>query len=179
MDFMYQPTEFELKLSVLYVIKNLKTKATAPLLHNIIGSAVKTNYFEIGHITYLLIESKNLKEMVIDKETCYVITNEGVVTTEYFYKSIPYSVREKLLDAVDEINKQVKFESEIKADIEPISERIFMTKCEINENGEKLLGLELNVGSREMAKKCSEYFKDHYEEIYQKIVTIMCSEIKD
>ncbi|MBE7038991.1 MAG: DUF4364 family protein [Ruminococcaceae bacterium] len=179
MEFMYQPTELELKLSVLYVIKHLKTKATGPLLHNIIGSVVKTNFFEIGHIVYLLIESKNLTEMMIDNETAYIITNEGEASVGYFYKDIPYSVREKLLNAVDKINKQIKFESEIIADIEPASYKSFMTKCEINEGGEKLLGLELNVGTREMAKKCSEYFKEHYEEIYTKIVTIMCSEIKD
>ena len=59
MEFMYQPTEFELQLSVLYVIKNLKTKATGPLLHSIIGSVAKTNFFEIGHVVSLLIESKN------------------------------------------------------------------------------------------------------------------------
>ena len=179
MEFMYQPIEFELQLSVLYVIKNLKTKATGPLLHSIIGSVAKTNFFEIGHVVSLLIESKNLKKMMIDNETAYIITDNGEVTIGYFYKEIPFSMREKLLDEVYKVNKKIKFESEIIADIEPISERIFMTKCEINEGGEKLLGLELNVGSREMAKKCSEYFKEHYEEIYTKIVTIMCSEIKD
>lgn len=179
MDFIYQPTELELKLSVLYVINNLKTHATAPLLHNILGCVLKTNYFEIGHIIYLLIENENLKETMIDNETAYVITNEGVVTIDYFYNSIPYSIREKLLNEVENINKQVKFESRIKADIEPISHKNFMTKCEINENGEKMLGLELNVGSREMAQKCSDYFKKHYQDIYQKIIAIMCSKLDD
>ena len=53
-----------------------------------------------------------------------------------------------------------------------------MAKCEINENGEKLLDLALNVGSREMAKKCAAYFKENYEEIYQKILEIMCSKLE-
>lgn len=177
-DFLYRPTEYELELSVLYVIKNLKTGATAPLLHNIVGSAVKTNFFEIGHITYLLIDNGSLKEISFDGDTVYTITDTGVTNINYFYKSIPYSVREKLLDAVDEVNKRVKFESEIKADILPISERVFMAKCEINENGERLLDLALNVGSREMAKKCAAYFKENYEEIYQKILEIMCSKLE-
>ncbi len=177
-DFLYRPTEYELQLSVLYVIKNLKTGATAPLLHNIVGSAVKTDFFEIGHITYLLIDNGCLKEISFDGDTVYTITDTGITNINYFYKSIPYSVREKLLDAVDEVNKRVKFESEIKADILPISERVFMAKCEINENGEPLLDIALNVGNRETAKKCAAYFKEHYEEIYQKILEIMCGKLE-
>ena len=53
-----------------------------------------------------------------------------------------------------------------------------MAKCEINENGEPLLDIALNVGNRETAKKCAAYFKEHYEEIYQKILEIMCGKLE-
>ncbi len=177
MEFCYRPTEYELKLSVLYVIDSLKVSATAYVLNAVMSAAVKTSYFEVGHITYLLMEDGEVEELTIDGQAVFSITPKGKAAIGYFYHSIPFSVREKLLKKAEEINRQAKRDAEVIAECVPVNHREYMASLKISESGDTLLRVDLNTGSLEMAQRVASHFKKNHEEIYHKILEILTGDL--
>ncbi|MBE7052827.1 MAG: DUF4364 family protein [Ruminococcaceae bacterium] len=174
MDFVYRPSEYELKLSVLFVVKNLKTSASAPIISEIISSVVETDFFELGHLTHTLVESENLEVFEIDSNKVFSITDTGEDTLKFFYNDIPFSVREKFIKKIDEVNRQVYLDSLVTAKVYPVNEKgETMVQCEINDLGERIFNLELTVGSFNVASSIAEKFKQNSEEIYQEIIKLL------
>ena len=58
MKTMYKPNEYEMKLIILYVIKNLKTSATYTILDYVVSSCVDLNYFDLEQYIGNLIETE-------------------------------------------------------------------------------------------------------------------------
>lgn len=118
-------------------------------------------------------KSGYIKNIELNGETVFSITDSGEAAIKYFYHSIPYSVREKFLKSIEVINRQAKSESEIIVKCIPVNESEYMVECEINEAGESLLKLSLNAGNREMAESAAQKFKDNHGEIYNMIIRAM------
>lgn len=174
MDFVYRPTEYELKLSVLFVVNNLKVSATAGIISEIISSVVETDFFELGHLTHSLVESGNLEVFEIDSNKVFSLTETGEGTLKFFYNDIPFSVREKFIKKVDEVNRKSFQDALVTAKVFPVNEKGgTMVQCEINDLGERVFNLELAVGSFGVASSIAERFKQNSEEIYQKIIEML------
>lgn len=174
MDYIYRPTEYELKLSVLFVIKNLKVSATAGIISEIICSVVQTDFFELGHITHSLVETENLEVFEIDSNNVFSLTPTGENTLKYFYNDIPFSLREKFIAKIDEINRKNYEAAQVSATVFPVNERgECIVQCEINDLGERIFNLEVMMGSFKAASAIAENFKQNNEEIYQKIIEII------
>ena len=54
MDFTYIPTEYEIKLMVLYTVANLKIASSYTMIDYVISSCANVNYFELERYIYLL-----------------------------------------------------------------------------------------------------------------------------
>ena len=174
MDFVYRPTEYELKLSILFVVKNLKTDATPSVISEIICSFVKTDFFELGHLTHSLVESKNVDVYEIDSSKAFSLTDLGESTIKFFYNDIPFSLREKYIKKIDEINRASFKNMQISAKAFQINEKGECgVQCEINDLGERIFNLELTVGSYKMASAIASKFKENSEEIYKKITELL------
>ena len=73
MEYTYIPTEYEIKLMILYTVKEVKMPSSYTLIDFVISSCANVNYFELEpHITDLL-DSQNLKEYISDGERYYVV----------------------------------------------------------------------------------------------------------
>lgn len=176
MDFTYKPTDFELQLAVLYVIKNIKATVDAQMLSSCICSCLDTNFFSVGDATEKLRESDNISEIKVDGRDGFSLTDKGENTIEYFYKSLPFSIREKLVAACDGVNERLKIEARVIAEPVAVDDHTFLARCEIYEYGEPLFKLDLNVGGFDTAKKVCEYFKENNMEIYNKVFKVMFNE---
>ncbi len=177
MDFVYRPSEYELKLSVLFVVKNLKVSASAPIISEIISSIVETDFFELGHLTHSLVESGNLDVYEIDSNKVFSLTETGEGTLKFFYNDIPFSIREKFIKKVDEINRKTFLEALVTAKVFPVNEKgEAVVQCEINDVGERIFNLELTAGSFGTASSIAENFKKNSEKIYQEIIKLLTEE---
>ena len=179
MDFVYRPSEYELKLSVLFVVKNLKVSATAGIISEIICSFVQTDFFELGHLTHSLVESDNLEVFEIDSNKVFSLTEAGKNTLKFFYNDIPYSLRDKFAKKIDDINRKSFEAALVNAKVYPVNEKgECVVQCEINDLGERIFNLELMMGSFKAASSIAEKFKENSQEIYQKIIEIITSDKK-
>lgn len=174
MDFVYRPTEYELKLSIMFVIKNLKVSATAGILSEVICNCVKTDFFELGHLVHSLVDTGNVEVFEIDSNKVFSLTDLGENTLSYFYNDIPFSFRDKLIKIINDINRKSYENTQVTAKVFPINEKgECVVQCEINDLGERVFNLELTMGSFGAASSMADKFKKNSEEIYKKIIELM------
>ncbi|MBE7030883.1 MAG: DUF4364 family protein [Ruminococcaceae bacterium] len=174
MDFRYRPTEQEIKLMILYVISSLRVNATYTLLDYIIARSAAVNYFELEEHLRSLSESGNLTELTVEGNLIYSLTDSGEETAGFFAERIPYSVREKIDIAVNEINKKHTAGNVVAADYHPINETEYTVTCTIVEHHVPLLKLEVYAGEVERAKKMANYVRNHTNEVYRDIMLALC-----
>ena len=171
MDFKYKPTEYEFKLIVLYIIRNLKLNVTNTMLSYVAENAVRTDFFELQEYVQKLAEEGKVDELVIEGNNVYSISDKGEEILDFFEQDIPYSVKEKLDNAMKEYIDAQNDENEAKAEFRMVSPTEYNVKCVIKENGSELLHMEFVAGSRETAKNFCDAFKDNEMEFYQRIMT--------
>lgn len=172
----YRPTEFELQIAVLYVIKNIRSIVDAQMVSSCISSCLDANFFEVGDAAQKLTEADNIAELKVEGKYGFSLTDKGEETVEYFYNSLPFSIREKLIIACEDINKKLKIEKQVVAEPVPIDDHTYMAHLEINEADRPMLKLDLTVGGLETARECCKIFKENNEKIYQEIFRIMFEE---
>ena len=106
MEFTYKPTEYEIKLIILFTIKSLKKNADYTLLDYVISQAANINYFELEPYIAELISKDNLMEYEADGKTYFSIKESGEETLEFFTHKIPGSIRLRLEETIKAINRK-------------------------------------------------------------------------
>ena len=174
---MYKPSEYEMKLIVLYVIKYLRTSATYTILDYVISSVVDMDYFVLQEYIGTLMEVGDLAEFEIENDKVYSLTPSGEETIGFFADKIPYSIREKLTTCVNNTNKEQNSENDITCDYYPINNTEYCVKFHMKENNVTMLALDVYIGDKETAKKASEYLLASTGDAYSKIMEIINSGI--
>ena len=176
---MYKPSEYEMKLIVLYVIKYLRTSATYTILDYVISSVVDMDYFVLQEYIGTLMEVGDLAEFEIENDKVYSLTSSGEETIGFFTDKIPYSIREKLTERINVTNKEQNSANEITCDYYPINNTEYCVKFHMKENNVTMLALDVYIGDKETAKKASEYLLASTGDAYSKIMEIINSGISN
>ncbi len=178
MKTMYKPSEYEMKLIVLYVIYNLKTSATYTLLDYIISSVVDMNYFDLELYIRNLIEVGDLADIEIEGERVYSLNPSGEETIGFFETKIPFSIRERLLQYVKDVNQKANVANEISTDYYAINENEYAVVLNIIENNVTMLKLDVYIGDKETAKKAAQHLKSNVNDVYTNIMQLVSDEVK-
>lgn len=176
MRVMYKPSEYEIKLIILFVIKNLRTSATYTILDYVISSSIDMNYFDLQQYIDNLIETDNISELTIDGERVFSLSRDGEETIGFFADRIPFSIRERLIEHVNIINKKKNVSSEITYDYYPITQTEYGVKMNIKENGVTMMNLEIYAGDKQNAKDICKRFADNTTDIYAGILALITDE---
>ena len=173
MNVRYKPSDYEIKLIILFVIKHLRTSATYTILDYVISASVDMNYFDLQQHIDNLIETDNIAELTIDGDRVYTLSRSGEETIGFFADRIPFSIREKLTKHANIMNKRKNAASEITYDYYPINETEYAVKLHIKENGVTLLKLEVYIGDKQTAKNICERFAHETDKIYTGILGVI------
>ncbi len=168
----YSPEENgeDIKLMVLFAIARLKVSATYTRIFHVLSAAADVSYCLLTVPISDLIESGNIEELHFDDQPVFSLTKQGSETLSYFETRILRSVRLRMLDEIDKINKEVLSGNKLDASIVPVNEEEYLVKAEITENKVPVLKFEMYVGDKERAKKIVRNFKDHTSLMYLQVV---------
>ena len=179
MKSIYKPTEYEMKLIVLYVISKLKTSATYTILDYVISSVVDMNYFALQEYILNLIEVGDIAEVEIEKSSVYTLNASGEETIGFFEGKIPFSIREKLDVMVKKVNDNANPSNKTEVDFYPLNEKEYGVKFTLKEDNITMLSLDVYIGDRENAKKVCNYFKQNTNDVYSKILGIVSQAVSE
>lgn len=168
----YRPGENgeDMKLMVLFAVARLKVSATYTRIFHVLSAAADVSYCLLTVPISDLIESGNIEELHYDDQTVFSLTKQGSETLMFFEKRILRSVRLRMQDEIDRINKEVLSGNKLDAAIVPVNEDEYLVKAEIIENKIPVLKFEMYVGDKERAKKIVRNFKEHTSLMYLQVM---------
>ena len=173
MEYTYKPTDYEIKLIILYAVKSLKIGASYTILDYVISSAANVNYFELEEYIKSLIENGTLTESVTDGENIFSITDSGEETLGFFLNKIPGSIKERLDNKISAINHKEALGNKIYTDYYPVNENEYIVKFTLEEGKTVLMNMEIYAGSKERAKDMCVYLKANTDDFYKKVAAII------
>ena len=173
MEYVYKPTDYEIKLIILYAVKSLKIGASYTILDYVISSSANVNYFELEQYIKSLLSSGNIVEVATETENIFSITESGEETLGFFANKIPGSIMERLDAKITEINREEAIGNRIFADYYPINENEYIVKFSLEEGKTLLMSMEIYAGSMDRAKKMCAYLKSNTGDFYKKVANIM------
>lgn len=173
LEYAYKPTDYEIKLIILYAVKSLRVGASYTILDYVISSSANVNYFELEQYIKSLIENGNLAEIAADGENIFSITDSGEETLGFFSNKIPGSIMERLDEKISAINREEASGNKIYADYYPVNENEYTVKISLEEGGTVLMSMELYAGSKERAREMCVYLKANTEDFYKKVTALI------
>ncbi|MBO5007631.1 MAG: DUF4364 family protein [Clostridia bacterium] len=173
MEYTYKPTEYEIKLIILYTIRSLKVSSNYTMLDYVISSATNVNYFELEQYIAALIDKDNIVEYEADGNKYFSITESGEETLEFFAHKIPGSIMNRLEDKIHSINRKETSGNKFYADYFPINENEYTVKFSMEEGGTVLMKFELYAGPKERAIAICSYLKNNTADFYKSITELI------
>ena len=170
--------DVQVRLTVLYAVRCCKVSVSEDMFQELIVYQNVMDYFTMMNCVYELEKMKMVKSMVIDNETRFDITKKGLSSVLMFKDKIPLSIRDKIYDKAYELNQRAARGREISADIVPIDEKRYMTKCGIYEWGTPLLEVSVFAGGKKNAQDIVKRFEKEASSVYKLILEKIAEEGK-
>ena len=168
--------DVENKLLIIYLINRMELSMSRAQITDFVISKDIMNYFVLEETLTDMVEQGLLEttsENAQDANTTrYTVTNNGLISLEYFENHIPRPMRTLINQYVEENRGKVKRDYEVNANYFPIAGTDdFEVKCGIYEDYRVLLELAISVDTREQAKQIrANWTSSNASMLYQQII---------
>lgn len=169
----------ESKLIILYFIYKINLPISVSQITEFVVGAEYMDYFSLQQYLIELVDSKLLSKFKENNNTCYKLTDEGVKVLVYFVKHIPESIRNNILNYINQNKKEIKKEFDVTANWFYNSEKDYLVKCGVYDNDITLMEINLSVVSKEFAKQICNNWKQNINTLYGSVINLLISEIED
>ncbi|MGI6112755.1 MAG: DUF4364 family protein [Mahellales bacterium] len=132
------------------------------------------NYFDIQQCIGDLLYSK-LIQYSNDAKKLYTITQNGRNADKFFSYKIPENIVKTIDKHVDQYREEVKKQTQIYSTYKKVKDKEYIVTCKVMENNIELMGLRLNVVSREQAKLICTRWESNATHIYQEVIKNLLS----
>lgn len=164
----------ENKVLILYLLHKIAKPISNDNLYQLVISTQEINYFYFQQFLLDLIETKYIKNEILENESLYEITELGKNALVLVEDLLPGIIKLKtdgtlkgnLLSTMEEKNS-------VTSEYIPVSKNEYSVKCKIIENYKTIFEITTYAGSREKAKQISDYWNKSAIEIYPKLLHLL------
>ncbi len=169
----------EMKFAALYAIKQYKAPISVSLIYEIFTWDKEImDYFDLAGILDELLEDGYILKKYYRNEEALCLTESGEAAHIYFKSRVPYSVRERINEAIGRVKyDELVDPNAVRAEVVFAADEQYMAKCSITEDKVPMLELSINMGQRHHAERVAAYFKKNSKKIYDEILKL-CTEDK-
>ena len=147
------------KLIILYFLNKIGMPLTRSQITNVILENNLIDFFTFQHCISELEESGMIKQVIYQKEQCYVPTGSGKNVIEIFDKRISKN------------KENLRKEFQVIAKYNKIGEREYIVNLKVIEKELVLADIKLSVVSSKQAKQICEKWKGSSEKIYGQLIS--------
>ena len=166
--------KLDIKLLILFILSRLPAPVDRGTLDELCQSCDDgVGYFDYSDCLGELMQTGHIAEE--DEE--YVITEKGRRNAATLESSLPYSVRSRALKLIAPTEERLARAAMLRAEIENGGDGCHLSLAMSDGAGE-IISLRLLCANEDQAKKMRKTFRRSAEEIYQRIVSILCEEDK-
>lgn len=170
-------TENEIKTLICYLLTKTQRSLTFEQLHEALREHHLVNYFELISAVDSLVESNHIEKNKQDQINFYTVTDLGRATAETLDTSLPYSVREKAVEAVDTILSRQKRREEVKTEISTLENGGYQVELSIPEGNTHLVSFTIYAPTLEEAKRLEKGFLNDPVFIYQGVQSLLSGDL--
>ncbi len=170
----------EMKFAVVYAIKQYKAPISMSLTYEIFTWDKEImEYFDLSEVLAELLEDGYIYEKYYRNEQAFCLTESGEAAYLYFKGRIPYSIRERIDEAIGRAKyDEIVDPNAVKAEVVLAAEEQYMARCSILEDRVPMMELSINMGKKIHAERVAEYFKKNSKRIYEEILKLCVEDIK-
>lgn len=161
-------TKNEIKILIGYLLCRLDTPLTREQLDEIVCGEEIANYFEMSQALSELVENEN----IYIKDNDLIITRKGRENSETLEHDIPYTVREKALNAAIRLQTRLRRERENKINIDRVEKGCNVT-ISVVDTDDEIMSVKLFVADYDQALAVKERFLEDPVRIYSNIVALL------
>ena len=163
--------KLEIKFLILYIAARIEEPAPFDAILDLTLCDDAIDYFDFSECLADLVRTGHL---VQDEEGLYAITDKGRRNSAACEGSLPYAVRLRAEQNLAVSNEQLKRQSLVRADVREREGGGYTLKLSLSDELDSLMNLEVLVTRRELAMDIRRRFQDQPEEIYAKILAVLC-----
>lgn len=160
----------DVKLLILYVLKNINRVVSPNDLNDIFLSSGLVDYFMLAESIDELVKSEHLA--VDNEENVVVLTRLGMQTAEEIFRAIPLYARETAMKSALETLAVISRNSQIITDTKETDDGFTVT-LSILESGSDIFKISIVAPSEVQAHIITENFKKSPELIYKKAISLL------
>lgn len=170
----------EMKFAVVYAIKQYKAPISMSLTYEIFTWDKEImEYFDLSEVLAELLEDGYIYEKYYRNEQAFCLTESGEAAYLYFKGRIPYSIRERIDEAIGRAKyDELVDPNAVKAEVVIAAEEQYMARCSIIEDKVPMLELSINMGKKIYAEQVAAYFKKNSKRIYEEILKLCVEDSK-
>ncbi len=163
----------ENKVLILYILNLIDGNFRQDDLFKIITSINNINYFYFKQVLTDLIDSNLVGSFTKEEEAFIKITSKGKNAYQLTKDVLPGIMKLKADHIFAKEFSAIEEESSVIAEFTPKNENEYTIKCKIVENNETLFEVKTFAGSRNMAKRIVDNWKQNATTIYPQILNLL------
>ena len=160
---------YAVKILLCYFLNKIDRPVTPNQLLEIATSSNIVNYFSYNHAVDSMVENGLIREITVEDELFYELTEKGKIGAEEFKTMAPKSAREKILAEGLRFFAKLKNENTVSFEIVE-TEKGCEVKCLCVDNGTKLMELSLFAPDMEQAELIKKRIRMNPQAFYGKIM---------
>ncbi len=163
----------EIRILVCYILSRVDQPVPENRLQEVLHFEGIANYFEVGDAIAHLSEYGHI-ENVGDGNggDAFTITDSGRDIANTLERSVPITVRDRAITAVNRLLTRIRIEKETKIEITP-ADPGYSISCAFLEGKTELMCIRLQLPDEDSALRVKEHFLENAMEIYLKVAGLM------
>ena len=158
----------EIKILICYLLHSVREPMPEAAVTDVLYGGELANFFEVSGAIQELLRAGHLRET----EDGLTVTDSGRQVGETLYKMIPYTLRERSVAAALKLQARRRQQNDIQVTVRPQGDR-FAVDCRLEEAGEPLLSVSLQVTDEWQADLVEQRFRDDPALLYRAVIATL------
>ncbi len=178
----------DIKIFILYLLKNINYPLDFNTISDIVVQDEFVSYFDFAECFAELLDNEIVEMVHLEPDEAVVrgagdtreyfkIAEKGIIVVEQLHSNLLNMIKEKSLKSAMRLLSFKKNGSEIKCSHSEREDGKFALHCEIIENRQPIMKLDLVVESREMLERMEANFNEQPEITYRGIISLLTGDI--
>lgn len=168
--------KFEIKVFILYLLKNLNEPLDYDTISEIVVQDGFVNFFDFADCFADLIDAGQIDPILETEIPTYLISPIGREAVENVETKIYNTVREQALRSAQRLIALRRNGIRISSDIAPCEEGYSLT-CSITDNTKTLMNVQLYITEERYAHQLRGNFEDNAENVYKGMMALLSGDV--
>ena len=162
--------QLEIKFLILYIAARIIEPVPFDTILDLALCDDAIDYFDFSNCLADLVRTEHL---ALSAGGLYAITEKGRRNSAICESSLPYSVRLRCDRNLEEWNRKLRRQRQVKASAEPRANGTYTVKLALNDDKGGVMDLRLMVVDQAQAKAISQRFRKSPEKLYSQIIQLL------